>query len=84
MNVNPQLGDDCGHRGQEMEKKKSFKLGQTKTLKDKSCQELRVNVLLAHSTNFQHTSLLKCSLKLKVHRLKAYEPLYRSSLMVKA
>lgn len=54
------------------------------TLKDKSCQELHVNVLLADSTNFQHTSLLKCSLKLKLHHLKAYEPLYGRSLMVKA
>lgn len=54
------------------------------TFKDKGCQEIRVNVLLAYSTNFQHTSLLKCPLKLKLHQLKAYEPLYRRSLMVKA
>lgn len=49
------------------------------TLKDKDCQELRFNVLLGQSTNFQHTSLLQCSLKLKLHRLKAYKPLYRRS-----
>lgn len=58
------------------------------TFKDKDCQECSVTVLLAHSTNFQHTSLLQCSLKLKLNqlkaKLKAYEPLYCSSLMGKA
>lgn len=54
------------------------------TLKDKGRQELRSNVLLAQSTNFQHTSLLKCSLKLKLHQLKAYKPSYRRGSMVKA
>lgn len=44
----------------------------TKTLKDKDFQGLGFNVLLAHSTNFQHTSLLKPSLKLKLHQLTAY------------
>lgn len=44
----------------------------TKTLKDKGFQGLGFNVLLAHSTNFQHTSLLKPSLKLKLHQLTAY------------
>lgn len=44
----------------------------TKTLKDKGFQGLCFNVLLAHSTNFQHTSLLKPSLKLKLHQLTAY------------
>lgn len=56
----------------------------TDTFKDKDYQELGVNVLLAQSSNFQHASPLKRSLKLKLHQLKAYEPLYRSSLTAKA
>lgn len=55
-----------------------------KTLKRLELPGARVNVLLAHSTNFQHTSLLKCSLKLNLHHLKAYEPRHHCSLMVKA
>lgn len=53
-------------------------------LKDKGCRELRSNVLLAQTTNFQHTSLLKCSLKLKLHQLRAYKPPYLCSFTVKA
>lgn len=53
-------------------------------LKIRAARSFVFNVLLAQSTNFQHTSLLKCSLKLKLHQLKAYKPPYRRSLMVKA
>lgn len=72
------------HRSEGITLKKPTSGAMTETLKDKASHELRFNVLLAHSTNFQHTSLLKCSLKLKLHQLKAYKPLYRCSSTVKA
>ena len=74
----------CSHHSEGITLEKPTSGAMTETFKDNGCQELRFNVLLAQSTNFQHTSLLKCSLKLKLHQLKAYKPPYRRSSMVKA
>lgn len=53
------------------------------TLKVWTARRFFLNVLLTKCTNFQHTSTLKCSLKLKLHQLKVYKPLYHSSLTVR-
>ena len=74
----------CSHHSEGITLEKPTSGAMMETWRDKGCQEHRFNVLLAQSTNFQHTSLLKCSLKLKLHQLKAYKLPYRSSLTVKA
>lgn len=78
------FGTFASHYSEGITLEKLTSAAVTETFKDKDCQELRFNVLLAQSTNFQHTSLLKCSLKLKLHQLKAYKAPYRRSLTVKA
>ena len=74
----------CSHHVEGITLEKPPSGANTETLKNEGCQKLGFNVLLAQTTNLQHTSLLKCSLKLKLHQLKAYKPPYRSRFTVKA